>query len=80
MLTGLLRVNGGPNKFFNYMPVPDDLPNDFTALMEIEWVVPLTGAWPGRAAQEPTTRGTRPPPTPERRARLSVIRRAYLVR
>jgi uncharacterized membrane protein YphA (DoxX/SURF4 family) len=45
VLFGLLLVNGGLNKFFNYMPVPDDLPEalmrDFAALQEIEWLMPL---------------------------------------
>jgi putative oxidoreductase len=48
VITGLLFVNGGLNKFFNYMPVPDNLPvalvNDFHALMEIVWLMPLIGA------------------------------------
>ena len=43
----LLLINGGLNKFLNYMPVPEDLPaellNDNTALMEIEWLIPLVG-------------------------------------
>ncbi|MFC4873191.1 DoxX family protein [Negadavirga shengliensis] len=44
---GLLLINGGLNKFFNYMPAPDDLPrellNDFNALTEISWLMPLIG-------------------------------------
>ena len=47
-VTGLLFINGGLNKFLNYMPVPDDLPEslqrDFAALVEIEWLMPLIGA------------------------------------
>ena len=47
LITGLLFINGGLNKFFNYMPVPDDLPvalmNDFRALLEIVWLMPLIG-------------------------------------
>lgn len=47
VITGLLFINGGLNKFFNYMPVPDDLPtalvNDFNALIEIAWLMPLIG-------------------------------------
>ncbi|MDO8965049.1 DoxX family membrane protein [Algoriphagus sp.] len=43
----LLLINGGLNKFLNYMPVPEDLPSellkDNTALMEIEWLIPLVG-------------------------------------
>ena len=45
VLLGLLFLNGGLNKFFNYMPVPDDLPEpiskDNEALMEIIWLMPL---------------------------------------
>lgn len=44
-LLGLFMVNAGLNKFFNYMPVPDNLPEpivkDSMALMEIEWLFPL---------------------------------------
>jgi putative oxidoreductase len=44
---GLLLINGGLNKFLNYMPVPEDLPealvNDSMALVEIEWLMPLIG-------------------------------------
>ncbi|MEJ7644873.1 MAG: DoxX family membrane protein [Chryseolinea sp.] len=47
ILFGLLLINGGLNKFFNYMPVPDDLPNalvkDTIAIIEIEWLMPLIG-------------------------------------
>ncbi len=47
VLFGLLLINGGLNKFFHYMPTPDDLPqeltNDFNALMEISWQMPLIG-------------------------------------
>ncbi|PKD18893.1 DoxX family protein [Salegentibacter salinarum] len=45
VLLGLLFLNGGLNKFFNYMPVPEDLPQpisrDNEALMEIIWLMPL---------------------------------------
>lgn len=45
ILFGLLLINGGLNKFFNYMPVPQDLPaelmKDTMALMEISWLMPL---------------------------------------
>ncbi len=48
VLMGLLFINGGLNKFFNYMPPPDDLPEpmvkDFMAIMEISWLMPLLGA------------------------------------
>ena len=44
-LLGLMLLNGGLNKFFNYMPVPEDLDpelmKDFDALMEITWLMPL---------------------------------------
>lgn len=47
ILFGLMLLNGGLNKFFNYMPVPDNLPealvNDSMAMMEIEWLMPLVG-------------------------------------
>ncbi|MCW5910097.1 MAG: DoxX family protein [Cyclobacteriaceae bacterium] len=46
-LFGLLLVNGGLNKFLNYMPVPEGLPEelikDNTAIMEISWLMPLIG-------------------------------------
>ena len=41
----LLLINSGLNKFFNYMPMPEDMSeamvNDFKALMEIAWLMPL---------------------------------------
>lgn len=44
-LFALLFINGGLNKFLNYMPVPENLPEpilrDNAALMEIEWLLPL---------------------------------------
>lgn len=47
ILFGLLLINGGLNKFFNYMPVPDNLPTelvkDTAALSEISWLLPLIG-------------------------------------
>ncbi|WP_439481031.1 DoxX family membrane protein [Cyclobacterium plantarum] len=47
VLFGLLLMNGGLNKFFNYMPVPEGLPEalvkDNLALIEIEWLMPLIG-------------------------------------
>jgi putative oxidoreductase len=46
-LFGLLLLNGGLNKFFNYMPMPETMPEamtkDFGALMEISWLMPLIG-------------------------------------
>ena len=45
LLTGLMFVNAGLNKFFNYLPVPEDLPQDvltmFEAMMTITWLMPL---------------------------------------
>lgn len=45
ILFGLLLINGGLNKFFNYMPVPENLPEaiskDMAALVEISWLMPL---------------------------------------
>ncbi|NHE57220.1 DoxX family membrane protein [Cyclobacterium plantarum] len=47
ILFGLLLMNGGLNKFFNYVPVPEGLPEalvkDNLALIEIEWLMPLIG-------------------------------------
>src|SRR5690606_14011072 len=47
LLFGLLLINGGLNKIFEYMPVPEDLPvelvNGFGALKEIVWLFPLIG-------------------------------------
>lgn len=44
-LFGLLLINGGLSKFFNYMPPPENLPEallkDNAALMEIQWLMPL---------------------------------------
>lgn len=45
LLFGLMFMNAGLNKFFNYMPVPDDLPEKLVqmsmAIMEIGWLYPL---------------------------------------
>ena len=47
ILFGLMFINAGLNKFFNYMPVPDDLPEGLIkvmgAFMEIGWLLPLIG-------------------------------------
>ena len=44
VLFGLMFINAGLNKFFNYLPVPE-LPADqlkvMTALMSIPWLMPL---------------------------------------
>lgn len=38
-------INAGLNKFFNYMPVPEDIPEQamtmFNAMMQIGWLMPL---------------------------------------
>ena len=45
LLFGLMFINSGLNKFFHYMPMPKDMPEemmkDFGALMEISWLLPL---------------------------------------
>jgi uncharacterized membrane protein YphA (DoxX/SURF4 family) len=47
LLFGLMFVNSGLNKFFNYMPMPEDMPENmmrmFTGLMAIPWLLPLIG-------------------------------------
>lgn len=45
LLFGLMFINAGLNKFFNYIPPPPDMPEDsmkmFMAMMEIRWLMPL---------------------------------------
>lgn len=45
ILLGLMFINAGLNKFFNYMPMPEGIPEnvmkDMMALMEISWLMPL---------------------------------------
>ncbi|MDF1547788.1 MAG: DoxX family protein [Bacteroidales bacterium] len=45
LLFGLMFINAGLNKFFNYMPAPDDIPENMlkimAAFMEIGWLMPL---------------------------------------
>ncbi len=45
LLFGLMFINAGLNKFFNYMPMPEEMPVDimkvFAAFMEIGWLMPL---------------------------------------
>jgi len=45
LLFGLMFINAGLNKFFNYMPMPKDLPESMTkvmtAFMTIGWLMPL---------------------------------------
>ena len=47
LLFGLMFLNAGLNKFFNYMPPPDDLPqrllDTMAAFNEIGWLMPLVG-------------------------------------
>lgn len=47
LLFGLMFINSGLNKFFNYIPVPKDMPEGMikvmTAFMEIKWLLPLIG-------------------------------------
>lgn len=42
---GLMFINGGLNKFLNYMPMPKDMPENMMkhmgAFMEIGWLMPL---------------------------------------
>jgi len=48
LLTGLMFINAGLNKFLNYMPMPKDMPEKMMkvmqAFMEIGWLMPLVGA------------------------------------
>jgi len=45
ILFGLMFINSGLNKFFNYMPMPDEMPEDMiklmTAFVQIGWLLPL---------------------------------------
>ena len=45
LLFGLLFINSGLNKFFNYMPMPKDMPEKMIkvmgAFMELGWLFPL---------------------------------------
>lgn len=47
LMTGLLFINGGLDKFFHYMPVPEQLPEKLIstgkAFAEIGWLMPLVG-------------------------------------
>lgn len=48
LLTGLMFMNAGLDKFFHYMPVPKQMPEKMVkvgmAFMEIGWLMPLVGA------------------------------------
>ena len=45
LLFGLMFINAGLNKFFNYMPVPENIPEEMMAtamaIMQIGWLFPL---------------------------------------
>ena len=45
LLFGLMFINSGLNKFFNYMPMPKNMPENMmkvmAAFMEIGWLMPL---------------------------------------
>ena len=47
LVFGLLFINAGLNKFLNYMPMPEQMPEKMTramaAFMEIGWLMPLAG-------------------------------------
>jgi len=47
VLFGLMFMNAGLNKFFNYMPVPEDLPENLMqmmqAIMTMGWLISLVG-------------------------------------
>ena len=47
LLFGLMFINAGLNKFFNYMPMPKDMPEStmkvMTAFSSIVWLIPLVG-------------------------------------
>jgi uncharacterized membrane protein YphA (DoxX/SURF4 family) len=47
LLFGLMYINAGLNKFFNYMPMPEKMPEDMVKFMgavsQITWLMPLVG-------------------------------------
>ncbi len=47
LLMGLIFINAGLNKLLNYIPVPDNIPEDtmkmIKAMEEISWLLPLLG-------------------------------------
>ena len=49
LLNGLMFINAGLNKFFNYMPVPKNMPEKAVkagmALMQLGWLMPLVGTF-----------------------------------
>lgn len=48
LLFGLMFINAGLNKFFNYLPVPENMPAQMKDLMTsftaVVWLMPLIGA------------------------------------
>jgi uncharacterized membrane protein YphA (DoxX/SURF4 family) len=48
LLTGLMFINAGLDKFLHYMPMPKEMPEKMVkvgkAFMEIAWLMPLVGA------------------------------------
>lgn len=46
-ILGLMFLNGGLNKFLEYMPMPEqmnpEMQKDFAAFVEISWLMPLVG-------------------------------------
>jgi uncharacterized membrane protein YphA (DoxX/SURF4 family) len=48
LLTGLIFINAGLDKFFHYMPIPKEMSEKMIkalkAFMEIGWLMPLVGA------------------------------------
>ena len=48
LLTGLMFINAGCDKFFHYMPMPKEMPEKMVkagqAFMQIGWLMPLVGA------------------------------------
>ena len=49
LLFGLMFINAGLNKFLNYMPMPENLPEKMlkamSAFTEIGWLLPLVGTF-----------------------------------
>jgi uncharacterized membrane protein YphA (DoxX/SURF4 family) len=49
VLAGLMFINAGLNKFFQYMPMPKDMPDKMVKVMmafgEIGWLMPLVGTF-----------------------------------
>lgn len=48
LLSGLMYLNAGLDKFFHYMPMPKEMPEKMVKVMaafaEIGWLMPLVGA------------------------------------